>query len=143
MLDEKAFIKYIANYLKFDETLISRESNIRTLCIVSLFLEDLHYSIKGKIQIDKIELERKVEIEIDGRDIMVDLTGFFKYQKKNLLFKDRFAIDGFSDFQMKETDLILEIEQLLGFPSTDEELESFEFQFVNDLIEYYFNKNIP
>ena len=78
MLEEKVFLKFVANYFNFDETLISRESNIRTLCIVSLFLEGLDYSIKGKIQIDKIKLERKVEIETDGRDITVDLTDFFK-----------------------------------------------------------------
>jgi hypothetical protein len=143
MLEEKAFLKFVANYFNFNETLISRESNIRTLCIVSLFLEGLDYSIKGKIQIDKIKLERKVEIETDGRDITVDLTDFFNHQNENLLYKDKFAIDGFSDFQMKENVLILEIEQLLGFPSTDEDLESFEFQFVKDLIEYYVNKNIP
>ncbi len=143
MFEEKTFIKFVADYFKIDETLISIESNIRTLCIVSLFLEDLDYSIKGKLQIDKIKLEKKVEIEIDGRDIMVDLTDFFNHQNERLLYKDRFASDGFSDFQMKETVLILEIEQFLGFPSTDEDLESFVYQSIKDLIEYYIKKNIP
>jgi hypothetical protein len=143
MLEEKTIIKFIADNLKLDETLISSESNIRTLCIVSLFLEDFDYSITGKREIDKIKLEKKLEIEIDGLDIMVDLTDLFNAQNEKLIYKDRFASDGFSDFQMKETVLILEIEQLLGFPSTDEDLESFKYESIMDLIEYYSKKNIP
>lgn len=51
MIEEQTLIRFIDESLKVDKIYVSREANIITLCIISLYINDLDSSIRNKLQI--------------------------------------------------------------------------------------------
>ncbi len=145
MIEEQTLIKFIAVTLKVDEIYVSRETNITTLCVISLYLNDLDSSIRNKLQINVPTLNKKIDKEKrNGRDIEIDITDcFVNPSEKPIIYYDRVGFDGFREYIVTEDVLILQIEQLLHFPHTDDEIIEAHFDIIGDLINFYCEKENP
>lgn len=139
MLEERELIKFIAEYLEIDEKLILAEANLSALCAISLFLASRDQSSINKSRIKFNRLSEKLENpKQNGPSLIFDLTKFFDFNEDDrILLEDRIESDGFFDLQLKRDLLILEIEQLLHFPHTNEELIEMKIESVIDLINLY------
>lgn len=139
MIEEKALIKFISETLKVDEIYVSREANITTLYIISLYLNDLDSSSRNQLQINVPTLNKKIDNEKrNGRDIEIDITDcFVNPSDKPIVYYDRVGFDGFREYQITEDVLILQIEQLLHFPHTDDEIIEAHFDIIGEPINFY------
>lgn len=139
MIEEKTLVRFIAENLDINEIYVSRNTNITTLCVISLYINNKDNYSRNQLQINVNALNKKIEnIEHNGRDIRIDITDYFvSPNEKSIIFQDRVGFDGCCDFQIQEDLLILQIEQYLNFPHTDEEIISADFINIGDLVNFY------
>jgi acyl carrier protein len=112
MLRDK-LINLISNILSINKTLISEDSNLETLYILSNYLEGLTEVEKKNVKINRESLKRTIpeNIEYKGGSVYMDISSLFESDSNNkVIYKDNKGRDSFYNFQILEVLLILEIE---------------------------------
>ncbi len=112
MLRDK-LINLISNILSIDKTLISEDSNLETLYVLSNYLGGLPEVEKKTVKINRESLKRTIpeNIEYKGGSVYIDISSLFESDSNNkVIYKDNIGRDGFYLFQILQVLLILEIE---------------------------------
>jgi acyl carrier protein len=112
MLRDK-LINLISNILSIDKTLISEDSNLETLYVLSNYLGGLPEVEKKTVKINSESLKRTIpeNIEYKGGSVYIDISSLFESDSNNkVIYKDNIGRDGFYLFQILQVLLILEIE---------------------------------
>lgn len=139
MIEQNKLIEIIAKYLDINEKIIVPTANLVGICAISLYFgeQDQSFQNENEINLNRIN-EELDKPEKNERDLIFDLTKYFENKNdKEILLKDYIAVDGFYDLQLKRDLLILEIEQYLGHPHSDDELAEMKVKSVEDLIKFY------
>ena len=122
-------INLFSDTLLIDKTYIFDDSNLRTLCVLSNYLEGLDKVDKKKVIVSKDGLKRHAleNIEYKGTYVYADISFLFENNgNKSVIYKDWTGRDGFYNFEMLELLLILEIENNFNIQIPDDQACSFE-----------------
>ncbi|MCK0179120.1 hypothetical protein MWU50_07450 [Flavobacteriaceae bacterium S0862] len=120
-------INLISETLSIDKTLVFEDANLRSLCLLSNYLEGLDKVDKKKIKINKDSLKKNVfeNVTYKGNYLFADISFLFeRKENKSVIYKDLRGRDGFYNFEILEVLLILEIESKFDIQIPDEDWDN-------------------